>query len=155
MWRRMLEVLFWWAAALGIWLVSLSAVSRQEYLIAGLCSLPCGVTASLARWAVEGAWPVRARWLSPLLLLPVAIVTDALQVLAAPWRAHPRAGELRTVATPAAGDSPSARARRAVAVALVSATPGTYVLDIDTASGDMLVHSLAPRGPKLEQKVAR
>ena len=46
---RILEVVFWWAACLGVWLVSLSAVSGQDLLVSVLVSLPCGVIAVAGR----------------------------------------------------------------------------------------------------------
>ncbi len=119
--RRLLEALVWSALAYGIWLVSLSAVSAQEYVVGSLCALPCGAAAAGARWAVEGSWTLRPAWLLPLLALPVVIVSDAVQVLAAPWRRPQGRGRFETVPTAAAGGSVAGESRRAVATALVHA----------------------------------
>lgn len=147
--RRAVEALVWAAIAYGIWLISLSAISGQEYLVGALCAVPCGLAATGARWAAEARWTLRPAWLLPAAALPLAVVTDAAQVLTAPWRRAE--GRFHHVLTPAAGESPVPASRRAVTVALVSVTPGSYVLDVDPETGEMLVHSLAPRGPRLER----
>ncbi|HLH29225.1 MAG TPA: hypothetical protein VKW77_09925, partial [Acidimicrobiales bacterium] len=85
--------------------------------------------------------------------LPVVIVSDAVQVLAAPWRRPQGRGRFETVPTAAAGGSVAGESRRAVATALVSSTPGSYVLDVDPETGDMLVHRLASRGPRIDHLV--
>lgn len=152
--RVLVEIAVWWALSLGVWLMSLSAVSSEEYIVAVLASLPCGVAAAGARWAIGESWTLRPAWLAPALLLPVAVFTDAAQVLASPLWSRRRGGRFSTIATGHAGDSARARAGRAVATMIVSTTPGTYVLDIDPDSGEMLVHSLAPKGPSVEKAVA-
>jgi multisubunit Na+/H+ antiporter MnhE subunit len=35
----------------------------------------------------------------------------------------------------------------------MSLTPGSYVLDADPETGDLLVHSLSSRGPRMERLV--
>jgi multisubunit Na+/H+ antiporter MnhE subunit len=149
------EVVVWWGLAFGIWLMSLSATSGQEFLVAALASLPCGLAAAAARRAIEQSWAVTPSALKPLLLVPVAIFTDAAQVLAAPIANRARGGRFETIPTNAAGDTAQARGRRALATAWVSITPGTFVLDVDPDSGAMLVHSLAFRGPRVANFVAR
>lgn len=152
--RHALEVLLWWGLAYGVWLISLSAISTPEYIVGALCALPCGVAAAGARWAVEGSWTLRPGWLLPLTTVPLAVVCDAAQVLAAPWHRGQPGGDFHTGMTAAKGSSPVGKSRQAIAVALVSLTPGSYVLDVDPESGEMLVHSLARRGPRLERMVS-
>jgi multisubunit Na+/H+ antiporter MnhE subunit len=149
------EALTWSGAAFGLWLISLSAVSNQEILIAALASLPCGAAAVGARLAVRDSWTLRPGWLKPALQLPLSLVTDAVQVFAAcvPFRRRP--GRFETVPTGAGGDTARARSQRAVWSALISVTPGSYVLDVDEESGDMLVHSLAHAGPQIAAAVSR
>lgn len=154
-WLKLLtEVVVWWALAFGVWLISLSATSGQEFLVAALASLPCGVAAAVAREAIGESWIVRPSWFRPLLFLPVVLFTDAAQVLAAPLRGRQRGGRFETVPTSKGGDTAERRGRRALATVFVSITPGSFVLDIDPNSGDMLIHSLAFRGPRMEQIVA-
>lgn len=145
---RVVEVLVWWAVAYGIWLVSLAAVTFQE-LIAGMAvSLSCAFAAYGVRWAVGEAWTVRPGWMRPLLVLPLVLVLDTVQVLSAV--ATRSRGRFTTVPTGATGDDPDARSRRAMATIFLSVTPGSYVLDADPRTGDLLVHSLARRGPRMK-----
>lgn len=147
------EILLWWGASFGVWLISLSAVSGQELLVAALASIPCGAAAYGTRRVVGDAWTARPRWFGAALVLPVAIVTDAAQVL---WAAATgKKGRFERVQTGSAGDSTEARSGRGVAVALVSTSPGSYALDVDPGTGEMLVHSLAERGPSVESRLER
>ncbi|HLI55212.1 MAG TPA: Na+/H+ antiporter subunit E [Acidimicrobiales bacterium] len=147
------EILLWWGASFGVWLISLSALSGQELLVAALASIPCGAAAYGTRRVIGDTWTARPRWLGAALVLPVAIVTDTAQVL---WAAATgKRGRFVRVRTGFAGDSTEARAGRGVAVALVSTSPGSYALDIDPGTGEMLVHSLAPKGPRVESRLGR
>lgn len=149
---RVVEIVVWWAVTYAVWLISLSTVPLQELLLVAGCSLPCGIAAAGARWAIRDSWWVRVSWLKPMLVLPVAIVTDAAQVLVAGLLR--RRGSFQTISTGTGGDSSSARGRRALTIGLITSTPGSYVLDIDPESGDILLHSLASRGPRMERMVA-
>jgi multisubunit Na+/H+ antiporter MnhE subunit len=153
---RTAEVVVWWAACLGIWLVSLAAVSGSELLVATCASLPCGVLATAGRQAAQERWTLRPRWLLPLLVLPVAIVTDAVQVLASVLPGRRDGGHFTTVAIRGgAGDEPAAAGRRALATLIVSASPGSIIADIDRDSGEALVHVLAGGGPRMERLATR
>lgn len=152
--RRAVEVVVWWALAYAVWLLSLSTVPLQELAVAALCALPCGVAAAGARWAIGESWAVKPRWLRPMLVLPFAIVSDAIQVLFSALRLQPSEGRFQRVPSSATGSDAHARGRRALATGLVTASPGSYVLDVDPDSGEMLIHSLASRGPRIERRVA-
>src|SRR5947209_15209212 len=81
------ELLAWWAATIGVWMVSLSAYSSQDLVVAMGCAVPCAAAAAAARRAVRGAWrPPTSRSWAVLLLLPPTIVADAARVLVAAWR---------------------------------------------------------------------
>lgn len=142
----------WWAIAYAVWLISLSSVPLQELLLAAACALPCGVAAAGARWAIRDSWWMRVVWLKPLLVLPFAIVSDAAQVLVAGFRR--RSGSFERISTSTGGDGSADRGRRALSVGLITSTPGSYVIDIDPDSGDLVIHSLAFRGPRMERLVA-
>jgi multisubunit Na+/H+ antiporter MnhE subunit len=149
-----IESAVWWALCLGVWLISLSAISLQELIVATLAALPCGVLATAARVVAGNAWKPRPAWFGPLALLPVAIVTDTVQVLAAAVRRRPV--EFSAVDVPESrGDTPRGAGRRAVATLVISTSPGTLVADTDPESGTLLVHKLAWRGPQMEQVVGR
>lgn len=151
--RVVAEIVAWWAVTFSVWMISLSAAPLQEYLLAAGCGLGCAVAAFWARRALDASWSLRLRWLKPLAAVPLMAVTDAAQVLWAVARPGQPGGRFETVRTRAIDDVPEARSRRAVATWFMSVTPGSYVLDADPDSGDLLIHSLAHRGPRMEKQV--
>lgn len=149
-----IEILVWALLTWGIWLLTLTAVDKENLLVGGLSALGCGVAAAAARRVYAGSWRVQASALRPALLLPVAIVTDAVFVLAASWRRSSRGAQVVKVDIGAAGATATAAARRALATLVVSATPSTVVLDADPDSGHLVVHRLPSRGPDLAERYA-
>lgn len=136
------EAVLWWAAALGVWLLTLSSVTGQDLAIAVPTSLACGVAAvvtrrTLALRLVPDPWV--ARW---ALRQPLALVTDTVAMLALPWRVLVgRADEGRLVRVPVrTGPRRRAPLTRAAAVVLVSSTPGSVALDVDEESGELVLH---------------
>jgi multisubunit Na+/H+ antiporter MnhE subunit len=133
----------------GVWLVSLSAYSGQDLVVALGCGLLCAVMAVLARRAVRlDARPPAAmlRWLGAL---PWSIAVDTGRVLVLPWRPRARAsaGQFRRVPIGPSGETPRAVGRRAMASVLMSATPGAYVVDVDPGTGTALVHAMGASSP--------
>jgi multisubunit Na+/H+ antiporter MnhE subunit len=153
--RVVAEVVAWWVVAFSVWMITLSIAPLQEYLLAVGCGLICALAAVWARRALEASWVLRPSWVLPLLAVPLIVVTDTVQVLLAPLRPARRRGRFTTVGTRAVDDLPAARSRRAVATWLMSVTPGSYVLDADPDTGDLTVHSLAWRGPRMEKLVEK
>lgn len=157
--RLLAELLFWWAAAIGVWLLTLSSMSLPEVSIAAAAGLPCAVAAIASRRAVEGSWPPRAAWLRWAAPLPVAVVADGVRVLgrAAGVLVGRRIeeGEIRPVQLPRERPAPRRQSREAMAVTLVSATPGTVVFDLDDDSGRMLLHELGGGRPQVDEAVSR
>ena len=153
---QVLEVLFWWGACLGIWLLSLSAISGQELLVSVIVSLPCGVAALGARLAARGRWGLSPEWVRGLAVLPVAIVSDTVQVIVSVVRSPGRKGEfVRIPITDGSGQGPRPSGRRAVATFLTTLTPSSIVTDIDPESGEALVHVIEVAGPRMERMAAR
>jgi len=153
---RVFEVLFWWGACLGVWVVSLSAVSGQELIVSVLVSLPCGLLALVWRLAGTNKWGLKPAWLRSAWVLPLAIVSDAVQVTVQVLRSPGRQGEfVRIPISEGAGYTASADGRRAVASFLTSATPASIVTDIDPETGEALVHVIPVRGPHMERVAAR
>lgn len=157
--RTLAEVVCWWAAGIGVWLLTLSSVSLPEALIATGCALPCAVLAVVARRAVEGSWPVQPGWVRWLLPLPAAVVADGVRVLgraaAVLGGARMPSGDEHTVQLHRDRPAGRWRTRQALATVLVTATPGTVVLDVDEDSGRMRVHALGAGRPSMEEVVRR
>jgi multisubunit Na+/H+ antiporter MnhE subunit len=153
------EVALWWAACVGTWLLTLSSVNTAELVAAVAAGLPCAVVAVLARRAVRGPLSPRAAWLRWLLPVPVAVLADSARVLgvaagAVVGRRIPE-GDLRRVILPRDRSDGDWQNRQAAAVILVSASPGSVVLDVDPDSGEALVHELATGRPDVLKAVQR
>jgi multisubunit Na+/H+ antiporter MnhE subunit len=157
--RHVPEVALWWAACTGTWLLTLSSVSTPELVAALAAGLACAGVAVLARRAVRGPLHPRPAWLRWLLPVPVAVLADSVRVLGVAGgvllgRRIPD-GELRRVTLPRDPDPADWQNRQAAAVVLVSASPGTVVLDVDADTGEALVHDLAGGRPDLLEAVRR
>ena len=154
--RVVAEFLVWWAITVSGWMISLSAAPLQEWLVAVGCGAICAAAACAARRrALQASWRLKPRWLLPLAAVPLIAITDAVQVLTAVIRPGHGGGSFETVRTGALDDGPEARSRRAIATWLMSVTPGSYVLDADPETGDLLVHRLARRGPDMAKLVEK
>lgn len=136
-----LELVAWYVVAVGIWMASLSAWSGQELVVAAGCAVPCAVAAVGARRAVDGAWRAPTGAMRWVLLLPAAIVVDAVRVLSWPARSRSE-GTFRTIDIGASGGTSSATGRRAAASFALSSTPGSYVVAADETAGTLTVHGL-------------
>lgn len=157
-WLAAAEVLWWWGACVGIWLLTLSSVTPAELTVAIACGLPCALAARAGRRAVSDTWLPRPQWLAWLVRLPASIMADSVRLAtllapAARKRADP--GRLRDIQLPGAEPGPVAVARRALASLVVSASPGTVVVDSDPRNSRLTVHAMPGGWPGLDQVVAR
>jgi multisubunit Na+/H+ antiporter MnhE subunit len=151
-----LEILWWWAAAVAIWALTLSSVPPQELIAAAICGLPCAVAARAGRKAVSGGWHPRLRWTAWLLPLLLAVPADAMRLLIGTVRwliSRQEPGELQDYAMPAGEPPDVAAARHAMAVLTISATPGTFVADSDPEEDKIVIHTLVSGPPHLERVV--
>lgn len=153
--RTLSGVVLWSLAALGIWLLTLSALSGAELLVGAGCSVVVGVIAVAAQRAVGTSWKPNAASVRPLKALPLAIGSDALQVLTLPLRRRRRhGGQFETVDIDAAGSSPQAMTSRALATLGTTVTPASIVVDIDD-EGTMTLHSFPTVGIRIEEGFAK
>lgn len=115
-----LPVVVWSGVLVLVWVASLTTVTWQEIAVAAVVAVPCAIMARRAGRVVSVRWHVRCGWLRGLWRLPVAVLGETLTV----WRAaaHRRSGELRELRL---GHERS-RARQAIAVLLLCATPGMF-----------------------------
>ncbi len=142
-------------AALGIWLLTLSALSWGELFVGAGCSVVVGVIAVAAQRAVGTSWKRHAASLRPLVVLPFAITSDAMQVLTLPLRPRRRrGGQFETMVLDAAGSSSQAQTRRALATLATTVTPASIVVDVDD-EGVMTLHRLPTIGLRMEEGFAK
>jgi len=152
------EVLWWWAAACGVWLLTLSSVNAAELVVALACALPCGLAAWAARVALGGQWRPRPRWVWWLAPLVVSVFSDSIRVLGLALRRRDverEAGRLVDVPLPEGEAEDVASGRAAVATLVMSSTPGTLVVQGDPERRVLTLHALVPGGSALERAVRR
>jgi hypothetical protein len=148
----LVEVVAWWVVGVLVWWATVSPISVPETVAAALCAPACALAARAARRAVGARWRVRARWLRWLGALPQAVVADTTR-LARLWWGRPDAGGTVQEATLDPSSDPAvATTHRALAAAVLSAAPGSVVMEVE---GDELrLHVLTP-GPSRLEKAAR
>jgi hypothetical protein len=115
---RAVESAVWWAVLVGVWLTTLSTINWQDLLVAAVMAVPCALAATLLRGVYHGHWRPASAW-----TLPLAIVRGCRALFS-------RRTELRHI--------PVKPVRKAVKTVIVSASPGTVVLDDEGDS--LLVH---------------
>ncbi|MHB1594854.1 MAG: hypothetical protein ACYCO9_09895 [Streptosporangiaceae bacterium] len=154
----MLEIAWWWGAAVAIWALTLSSVSGPEVIAAAICGLPCALAARAGRKAAGGRWRPRARWAAWAGPLLVSVPADAARLLAVTVRrlvAGEVPGELHRIRLPTGEPRDVCAARHALAVLAVSATPGTFVVDSNSERDTIVIHTMVSGPPRMEQVVRR
>lgn len=145
---KVAEIAVWWAVLLLVWLASLNAFSYAELGTAAGLALPCAFAARAARIAAGGRWKVTARWTRWLAAVPWAVLHDTAAVLRlATRRDHPERDSFDEIGIGAGAG------HEALATAVVSAAPGSVVVDAE--SGRLLVHRLPIGETGLTEAVRR
>jgi multisubunit Na+/H+ antiporter MnhE subunit len=117
---RAVESGVWWAVLVGVWLTTLSTVNWQDLLVAAVLAVPCAIIATLGRRVYDGRWQPASAWHLPL---DIARGSGTL---------FSRRARLREI--------PVSAVRKGVKTIVVSASPGTVVLD--DKDDALLVHVL-------------
>lgn len=154
--RAIVEVLCWWAATVVVWVATVSSVGLAEIVFALSAGLACAIFARRLRLTLGFQFRPSRVWVRSIVVLPVALVADVgmcVRFIAGALAGQPRIGRTRRQQG-RAGRSADATAWRCAAGLIVSATPGTLVLDEDPASGELLLHNLWPSPIQLEKLVA-
>lgn len=142
---RLLEGVAWAAVCLAVWLLTLSSVTSQDLLVASLSAVVCGVAAVGGRIAVGGRWTVRRGWLRWPLKLVVSAPVETVQTIWAAARRRP--GKRTTVRLPEREPKYVSASRRGIGTVLLSASPGSYVIDDQPHEREMYVHRLGRGAP--------
>ncbi|HTW20627.1 MAG TPA: hypothetical protein VME70_10505 [Mycobacteriales bacterium] len=139
------EWLAWTAAALGVWLLTLSSVTGADLIVAGPSAASCAAAAVAVRRTLGVRLDPSRRYLRWAVAVPAAVVADTVAVLALPWRERfrPRSeGHWQRIPV-APGPDPRPSTTRAAATLLVSLSPGSFVVNGDVDTGELLTHVLA------------
>ncbi|MFC4242929.1 hypothetical protein ACFOYW_06065 [Gryllotalpicola reticulitermitis] len=154
--KTFIEALCWFVVGVILWMTTVTTVTRTELVIAGLTSAACALLAVAARRVAGLRLRPSWAWLRWLALVPVQAGLDTGRL--AVWLlhgAHETAdGESVTRRKTSSGRSPTSVATRAAAIGVVSAAPGSLVLDADE-DGHFLLHRLVSGWPSLDEKVSR
>ena len=157
--RTLAEAVAWAVALLLAWVATLSTISAPEIVAGVVAALLGGGVAALARRVIGQAWrPTKdgVAWLPPLAL---AIPADTVRLLG---RALPRllrdrgaGGTVRELPPPPAEELAVAAFRQAWGLMVLSASPGSVVVDWPPDGRPPLVHELGSGPPRLAERVTR
>ncbi|WP_412740706.1 hypothetical protein [Krasilnikovia sp. MM14-A1259] len=146
------EAACWWVALTVAYASTLSVATLPELLVAVGCGAACAVAAVAARRAARLAWAPAGRWLSWAGPLAVAVVADTFRLLT---RFPAAKSRVRTLPQPSGEQPQRAAFRRAWGTFVLSASPGTVVLDWPDDGAPVRVHMLASGWPDLGRVVMR
>lgn len=146
--RAVVEIVVWWPVLVLVWLATLNAFSWQELATSAVLALPCAVAARAARRAAGVHWTFRRAWGRWLLAVPAAIAHDTVGVLVLAVK-RSGADEFREVPMSPHPDG----GQEAAATAILSATPGSVVVDAD--QNRLLMHTVPIGTTRLEREISR
>lgn len=148
------ELACWWAVAIGVWLVTLSSVNAQDLVAAIVLGLPCALAACAGRRAVEGSWAPEPRWVAWLPALAAAVLADTARMARFVLRRDRGDPGTRFRTVELATSGPNA-GHEALATLALSATPATFVADVDPDRDVVVVHEVVAGTPHLDRVVRR
>ncbi|MEV4238411.1 MULTISPECIES: Na+/H+ antiporter subunit E [unclassified Nocardia] len=141
------EVLGWWAVLVLLWLATLTTFSLQELLAAVVLALPAAWAGRLGRIAVQGNWRPPDKIPQLLAALPSAIVRDSWAALSIAAHGRP-VGRFEENELDAEADARRRAGRAALITGVLSATPGSLVIDADD---ELLLHVFATPETRLRR----
>lgn len=157
--RAAKELAGWALLLVGLYLALISSIDQWEAIVAVGVGILAAATGPLVRVAEHASWRPRLAWCRWLVAVPTTAVRDTATLVAVVWRRlvlrQDVRGHFRRLSAPLGGNNAQARARRALTAAAISVTPGTYVVDIDTNDGTVLIHELGRPGGRVEGEVTR
>ena len=160
--RRGVEVVIWFVLLTGGYLVFVGPVTGLEAVVGATVAATSAVMAVLARSAERLRDRPMIRWLSWLLPLPAAVLTDTGRLAGLLLRRL--AGRGPAGQTGAGGftqirlgpcDDVHRPAQRALAMWVVSFAPGSFVVDADHERGVLTVHRISGTATGPEGRVRR
>lgn len=152
----------WLAVVTGLYLIFISSVTALEVAVSLTVGALCAAAAVAGRLSALLRYRPALRWVRWLVPLPATVVADTVRlarllarqiVERATGRAADQRerGGLRTLRLSPDTRGETAAARRALAMLVVSSTPGTYVVDVDPEEGILLVHALGEEPSRVEE----
>jgi multisubunit Na+/H+ antiporter MnhE subunit len=137
-----------WTALVLLWFLFVFQFSVSELLVGAAASALAVLAVQVTLRAVPLCFEPKLRWVAQALRLPGMIAEDLWILLKEMVRRilHRRSRSMLAV-LPFAGSADNCRgsAQRVLALVFVSTSPNSVVLDIDSTTGDMLIHRLQPQ----------
>jgi multisubunit Na+/H+ antiporter MnhE subunit len=147
------------AVLFAMWVATLAVPTTAEVVTGLGASIVCAVLAVAARRLLGQSWRPAARWTVWILPLLVAVPADTARLLlrTIPHLIRDRSGggRIERVRPPAHDEPSRAGFRRAWGTLLLSATPGTIVLDWPPDGAEVVVHELGSGTPRMQKVVTR
>jgi hypothetical protein len=137
---RIVWWLAWFAVAFWLWLAFVGEWDGTEWAAAALVGAVTASAALLVREHGDLGARFRLRWLRDAREVPVQVFADFwLLVRALPSR---RAGVFHERPTGPRGAGAERAARSAFVTVVAGYSPNAYVVDVDRATGEVLLHDL-------------
>jgi multisubunit Na+/H+ antiporter MnhE subunit len=148
-------VVVWWVVLLACWLATLASLAPVEWAVGAVGALIASGTAVAAHRSLRRRWSFELRWLRWLALVPLAALTESALLLTLVRRdRRERSPGLRRLDRPAIGSGAHADGYRALGGAVLSAAPGSYVVDWSgDAERPVLLHTVVSGWPRLDEEV--
>jgi multisubunit Na+/H+ antiporter MnhE subunit len=154
--RAWVEVTAWWAVLVLIWLASLNSFAYAEAIVAAVLAVPCAIGVRQARRAVDLNWRLRAGWARWLLRVPWTVVHDTVAMLVLAVRPERTDEDDFTDVRMAGRAGQEERAGwEAAATTVLSATPGSIVVDAGQHHDRLVVHTVPIPETGLREAVRR
>lgn len=154
--RAWLEVTVWWAVLVLVWLASLNSFAYAEAVVAAVLAVPCAVAARRARQVPRVSWRLRRGWARWLLRVPWTVTHDTVAMLVLAVRPERTDEDEFTDVRLARKAGAGERAGwEAAATTVLSATPGSIVVDAGEDHDRLLVHTVPIPDTGLREAVTR
>ena len=135
-----------WLVLAAVWMLLVDYPGLPELVTGAVCATLAATASELVRSQRMAPVRPRAHWLlrawRPLARAPLDVVVVLREILLQLVERKPRRGRLRAIRFEHGPDDPVNNARRALAEALGSFAPNTFVIGIDR--DQILAHQLAP-----------
>jgi len=137
-----------WTVLVLLWFLFVFQFSMSELLVGAGAAALAVLALQVTLRAVPLCFEPKLRWVAQASRLPGMIAEDLWILLKEMGRRILHRRSRSTLAIlPFAGSAGNCRgaAQRALALLFISTSPNSVVLDIDCATGDMLIHRLQPQ----------
>jgi len=142
---RLGEGVAWVVLCLAVWVSTLSSITRPELVVGGSAALLSAVAAVGGRVLARGRWTIRPSWLNWFWQLVLTAPVETAAVLWSALRAEQ--GRTTKMTLPQRERAHVSASRRGLGTLLVSASPGSYVVEEELEQRRLEIHRLGHAAP--------